>query len=152
MLNDESSTEFGLMAIGSCGRWNIEVDESLDGDAWTMSIDGPQIYLVFRLQNLEVPRRTLEFLNSQITPRPSGTTEKRLTGGSVLKLGRLGSAPVNLLQDDEDTARCFIIVGGRGRSTVRLTLHADDVTSCVGALGEVVKALDAELHSPRIGT
>jgi hypothetical protein len=139
--NEESMTQFGLMANGSCGLWNIEVDESLDGDAWTMSIDGPQIYVVFRLQDLEVPRKTLGFLNSQIKPPPSRTSPKRPTSDSVLRLGRLGSAPVALLRDDEVAARYFILIGGKGRSAVRVSLHAEDVRSWVGALSEMVKDL-----------
>ncbi len=62
--HDQSTNGFGLLANGSSGPWNIAIDESLDGGEYTLEIDGPTVYLIFRLEDLAKPRQALRFLQS----------------------------------------------------------------------------------------
>src|SRR5205085_10299381 len=54
----------GLLANGSSRRWDVAVDESLDRDEWSFEIEGPQTYLVFQLQDLNVIPAALAFLRA----------------------------------------------------------------------------------------
>jgi hypothetical protein len=131
----------GLLANGSSGRWDIAVDESLDGNEWFMEIDGPQTYLVFQLVDLEVVRTALRFLRS-----PSGSEAiPRSDGGPGdldLTLGRFGSSSVSLVWDNEDFPRCFlVIIGPQGRYTLRLSLAGEDLEMFRDALRQVVEDL-----------
>jgi len=55
--NSDSTERWGLLANGSSGRWDISVDESLDREEWSVEIDGPQTYLTFQLEDLNVVRQ-----------------------------------------------------------------------------------------------
>jgi len=135
---------FGLVANGTAGRWDISVDESLDREhEWSLEIDGPQTYLVFRLQDLKVVQQTLHFLESGLALHKSGAWAKGQDREDAQILGRFGSALVSLLWDNEDFPRCFIIIGAEARSTLRLSLDREDITMFVEALRQVAHGLPA---------
>jgi hypothetical protein len=143
-MNDkyEPSTEaFGLLANGCSARWDITVDESLERDEWSLEIDGPQTYLVFQLQDLDVLQRALDFLRAG----PGSKQVHGWHGGQdnegALSLGRFGSASVSLAWDNEEVPRCFIVIGPRARSTMRVTLDAEDIKMVIEALDQVVQDL-----------
>src|SRR3954453_17563537 len=122
---DQPAEGLGLLAHGSSRRWDITVDQSLDRDEWSLEIDGPQTYLVFQLRDLRVIPEALRFLRSG--PPSNRAKGHRHSGGeSALHLGRFGSTSVSLLWDNEDFVRCFIVVGPKARSTLRLSLEAKD--------------------------
>src|SRR5262249_49837243 len=106
------------------------VNEALDGVGWSLELDGPQTYLVFQLQDLQVLQKALSFLQSG-----NGAEE------GVLHLGRFGSASVSLLWDNENFPKCFIIVGPKARSTRRLSMEAEDIQALREAVEQVVKDL-----------
>src|SRR5947209_18654994 len=138
---DKPTEGLGLLANGSSRRWDIAVDESLNRDEWSLEIDGPRTYLVFQLQDLKVLRTALCFLQSA-----SGSDQARgwsggQDNGAALTLGRFGSAAVSLVWDDEDFPRCFIIIGPRARSTLRVGLEGEDITMFIEALRQVVEDL-----------
>src|SRR5438067_1519342 len=124
----------GLLANGSSRRWDVAVDEALDRNAWSLEIEGPQTYLVFQLQDLKVLPAALGFLQSG--PRPIRGRDWH-GGESSLTLGRFGSASVSLVWDNEDFLRCFILVGPKARSTLRLSLEAEDIPMLIEALQQV---------------
>src|SRR5947209_9183036 len=98
--HDESIERWGLLANGSSGCWTLEVDESFDGGEWTLAIEGPQVSLLFQLQDLSVLQGALRFLQAgRACPAPG--TRERSVHDDVLVLGRFGAAPVSLLQDNE---------------------------------------------------
>src|SRR5205085_1352999 len=95
---DKPAEGLGLLANGSSRRWDIAVDESLDRGDWSVEIDGPQVYLVFQLQDLNIISTALRFLLSG----PALTQAHGCRGSrdeSSLTLGRFGSASVSLLWD-----------------------------------------------------
>lgn len=43
---------FGLLANGTAGCWSVDLDESPDGQEWSLQLDGPQVYLAFPISKL----------------------------------------------------------------------------------------------------
>jgi len=139
-MNDENTKPtggFALLANGSSSRWEIAIDESLDRDEWSMEIEGPQVYLVFQLDNLEVPRKALDFLESLFNPHRARPVGRSATKEETLTLGHFDSTPVLLVKDNEDSPRAFLAVGPRSRSAFRVMLDAEDIKSFVEALRQV---------------
>lgn len=128
-----------LLACGVSGRWSIDVDESLDGNEWSLDIEGPAVDLSFQLANLEVIPKALRFLKSG--PGSAKAGSRRRPQENVLHLGCFSAASVSLRWDDEDFPRCFIVVGPRGRSTLHITLWAEDIEMLIDALLQVVKEM-----------
>src|SRR5579864_4400288 len=93
---DEPTGEWGLLANGSSGSWDVAVNESLDGDEWFLEIDGPQTYLIFQLSDGKVIAQAVRFLESSSQPN---TTLEQSSEENALTLGRFGSASVSLLRD-----------------------------------------------------
>ncbi len=131
--------KWGLLANGSSGRWSIDIDESDDGGAFNIQIDGPKAYLAFALRGLEVVPRLHAYLHAGL--HPNGDNGKQSTNG--VTLGRLGSMSVSIIQDDEFAARWFIIVKGKADAVVRLTLDAADIEMLAKALQQVAEDLSA---------
>ena len=145
MNTDAEQTDgFGLLACGVSGRWSVDLDESPDGTEWSMQLDGPAVYLAFAVRHPGVVREALDHLRSDRKP------------ATALPLGHFGPAGVSLHRDDEDVARCFLVVGPTARSAVRVTLSADDVAMLIDALEQVLADLSpahplptAASHLPR---
>src|ERR1700686_1317828 len=96
----------GLMAIGSSDSWEVTIDESLDKEQeWEAEIEGPRFYISFSLNQLQILRDTMDYLQTRIlgegTSRPDSIKEDGLT------LGRFGASNITLIWDDEDFDRCF---------------------------------------------
>jgi hypothetical protein len=134
---DRPAEGLGLLAHGSSRRWDVSVDQSLDRDEWSLEIDGPQTYLVFQLQDLRVIPKALRFLQSGPgSNEAKGRHDKTEEG--ALHLGRFGSATVTLVWDNEDFVRCFIVIGPKARSTLRLSLETEDIHMLTGAFRQVM--------------
>jgi len=138
---DQSDGNLGLLANGSSRRWDIAVDESLGRREWDLEIDGPQTYLVFQVRDLEVIPAALRFLQSGLQQDQNRLVHERGERAAALTLGRFGSGAVSLLWDNEDFPRCFIVVGPKARSTLRLSLEAEDIRMFIEALRQVVEDL-----------
>jgi hypothetical protein len=134
---------FGLLANGSSGHWDISVDESLGNREreWSLEIEGPQTYLVFRLADLQAIARALHYLESGLAPGQKGTLRKVQRAAETL--GYFGLASVALQWDNEDFPRCFIIIGDEAGSTLRVSLDQEDITMFIEALRRVAHALPA---------
>src|SRR5205823_4692737 len=112
--------EWGLLANGSAGCWNIEVDETLDGKQWLLEIEGPQTYLAFQLRDLQVLARALKFLTADARSKQSNGQDAEAED-NALELGRFGSATVSLLRDNEDFPRCFLVIRPEAGSCLQLS-------------------------------
>jgi hypothetical protein len=145
---EELNETFGLLASGSCRLWHIDVDESLDGNRWYFDLDGPTCYLVFQLKDLQVIRDALKFLQYRLGGSGVQIPRGPEKGDQELCLGQFGSASVWLLWDDEETLRCFLVVGPRAQATLRITLLAEDIEMIVDALRQVVQDLPESSSSP----
>jgi hypothetical protein len=128
---DQARNAFGLLASGSSGCWSIDLDESHDGTEWSLQLDGPRVYLTFALRDLQVIQSAIAYLRAK----------KNQTG--AISLGHFESASVSLHWDNEDIDRCFLIVGPNARSTLRLTLSADDTEMLADSLEQIREELPA---------
>jgi hypothetical protein len=140
--NGQPAGELGLAANGSSRKWYVAVDEAIDRDEWSLEIDGPQAYLVFQLRDPQVVSEAARFLQSRPGPKQPGGPRG---GVGELVLGRFGSASVSLVWDDEGFSRCFLIVGPKARSTLRLSFDAEDVQMLHDALVQATE----DLHSTK---
>ena len=131
----------GLLANGSSGRWSIAVDEAVDRDEWSLEIDGPEVYLAFQLADLTIPLKALHFLEVEVQGQGAREVRGRQVGEDALTLGHFGAASVSLVRDNEDFARCFLVIGPRARSTLRLSLDEEDIRRFTDALRQVVADL-----------
>jgi hypothetical protein len=140
---EKSVGNFGLLANGSSRLWDVAVEEALDREQeWFAELDGPHVYLVFQVVNLEVPSRALKFLRQRLAS-PRKADQPLGTGGEddTLTIGRFGSASVSLMWDNEQFPRCFVVIGPKARSTMRLTLQGQEIESLAEALQQVVDEL-----------
>ncbi len=135
---------YGLVAVGSSRGWDVAVDASLDReDEWNVEIEGPQVYIVFQLGDPGVLGRALEFLRCY-RRGPVKAAGQRDRGDDDLVLGRFGASAVSLIWDDEDFARCFLVVGAGARSTMRLSLFGDDIDQLTRALEQAVEGVPSK--------
>lgn len=136
---------FGLLASGSSGAWHIDVEESLDGKNWYLELDGPYSYLVLQLTDLQVIPAALNFFESGLR-----RTQRKIPAGPEkddreLCLGKFGASSVCLLWDDEESLRCFLIVGPTSHAALRLTLITSDIEMLIDALRQVMNDLPEDL-------
>jgi len=138
----------GLLATASAGRWTVEVSEALGGGDYSLEIDGPQAYLLFNLSDLRVLKKAFRLLQGAL--HANGRQGEGLaTSEDRLPLGHFGAASVTLVRDNEESPRCFVVVGPKARSTLRLTLQADDIRMVSAAIEEIVKDLPKDAMGKR---
>lgn len=136
--------EVGLLANGTSPRWDVAVDESIgEGEYWA-DLEGPNVYLYCQLSRLSSVRRMLEFFKRRAAAAERGQAVRRGGEEDSLTLGKFAGAAVSLIGDDEDPWRCFLVVGARGKSSLRITFVQDDVTALIQALEQVVEDLPRE--------
>ncbi len=129
----------GLVANGSSRKWYVAVDETLDGNEWTLEIDGPQVYLTFQLRDPKVVAEAKRFLQ----PPPRSGRAGCGDAGELL-LGQFDSTSVSLVWDNEGFSRCFLVIGPKAASTLRLSLEAEDIQMLIEALNQVMEDMPAE--------
>src|SRR5262249_45274702 len=97
-------------------------------------------YLTFQLHDWKVIAEFFRFLESSSWPSlaPDQSSER---AECALILGRFDSASVSLLRDNEDFPRCYLVVGPDARSTLRLSLEAEDIRMLSEALRQVLNDL-----------
>ncbi len=134
---------FGLLATGSSHAWDFAIDESLERtDQWSAELEGPNVYLVFQIQDLSVIAVALDFLRHRRSKSGGSDPMSRAEGDDSLTIGRFGQASVSLVWDDEERDRCFLVVGPKARSTLRLTFQGEDISMLIEALSQVVEDLE----------
>jgi hypothetical protein len=133
---------WGLLAIGCAGRWQIDVTESLDrASEWAMEIEGPKVYLTFQLRDLNAVSEAARFLRVHLGKGAQREQPGWSAAEDTLLLGAFGSGSVSLMWDNEEFPRCFLVVGPKARSTLRLDLDKEDVQMMIEALDQVLKDL-----------
>jgi hypothetical protein len=140
--NESAANGFGLLANGSSRLWEVMIDESLHReDEWSMELEGPNVYLVFQLRDLRVVPEVIEFLHARCRTPAAPGRRTRSARNEMLTLGRFGTASVSLVGDNEESARCFLLIGPRARSTLRLSLHREDCRMLLEAFRQVAEDL-----------
>ncbi len=130
------------MAFSSSGPWDLTIDESLDQeDKWTAEIEGPNVYISFNIRDLKVIQEALAFLQRRNLDRPDQDLNASSTSQAELTLGKFGSNSIILIWDNEDFIRCFLVVGPRANSTMRLTLSGDEIEMLAKAFEKIANEL-----------
>src|SRR5947209_15534860 len=90
----------GLLANGSSGRWEVDVDETTKGpDRWFVQVEGPSVYFSFEIFSPEVISEALDFLGEHSSPK--GAQARLPAKNGSLVVGKHRRTPVILIRDDE---------------------------------------------------
>jgi hypothetical protein len=127
------STQFknesvGLLACGSSGPWQIDIDESSSGENWWMQIEGPSVYFYFELPSLDIVGKIAEFLESK--------------SGNTLVIGKSTTTPISLVKDDEYDDRFFLVIDSCDSMRVRFVIAGNDIVNYFESLKQVLEDLD----------
>ena len=129
-------SDFGLLAIGSSGGWEISIDEHVsDADRWCAQLEGPSVSFSFEIPSLDVIPKMIQLF------QPSSRSFKQ--NGS-LSIGKDPNVPVTLVKDDEYDDRVFLVVGQPAHPVVRYAIAGVDFESIAEALRQVSEDIDAE--------
>ena len=132
----------GLLANGSCGQWEIAIDETTSGpDHWYAELEGPGVSFYFELPSLDIVGKMARLLappalHAQKLPHGSGAAT------NVLMIGKDKKAPFSLVKDDEYKDRVFLVVGPPSSPLVRFVFAGTDLTCIAKALEQVLEDLD----------
>ena len=133
----DDSIELGLLAFGSCGGWQIHVDEATAGpDRWFLQIEGPSAYFDFEIPSPGVIVEVLRFLG----PRPAAVA-RSADRDFELVIGTDAHNPVGLRRDVEFDDRFFLVFGSPGTPVIHYTLAGEDVKCVAAALEHVLEDL-----------
>lgn len=125
-IERDNRSSIGLLANGVSPTWSIDVDEAIDEEQYFMQMEGPGVYLYFRLENLEVMAQFSKFLQSDRNQQ-------------CLVLGDFDGIPVHLRADTE-SARFFLVVG-QGLAQFQITIAGDEVQHLRTAAAQVLEDL-----------
>lgn len=135
---------YGVVANGSAGAWQVAVDETLAGtQQWFAQLESPNCYLYFEIQHPNVMAQIAEFVDSNLQREGSraGCSESK---PAELKLGLCGGHTVEFLWDWDSSHRCFLLVRGVDEFRLRVTLLRSDLQALAGALQQVCAGLRAD--------
>jgi len=138
------SEDFGQLAYGSSGRWEIAIDEAVSGaDRWWAQIDGPSVSIYFAIPSLGIVKRvsSLLALHAMATNQSSNGSSKR---SESLTIGIDTNTVVTLLEDDEYQDRLFLVVGPTEGPIVRFVVSGTDLVQLSEALQQVEEDLDGQ--------
>jgi len=139
---EKLADRFGLLANGSSRLWDIAVDASLDREnEWSVQLESQHVSLSFQPPKLEVVSEMLSFLRLHLAGETEAHTRKWSKEEDTLRIGKLGTTGVSLVWDNEQSRRCFILIGPKGGSTLRLTLQRDEIEELIEALRQVAEDL-----------
>jgi hypothetical protein len=137
MKPSEDNLSLGLVAVGSAGGWEVDLDEATLGDArWFMlQIEGPTVYMNFEVESPGIIERIVEFVN-----------ERHIAGSksNELMIGKSKGQSVTLMRDDEFTDRFFLVVQTDTELTVRVTIGGNDLNQLENALRQAKEDVDNE--------
>jgi hypothetical protein len=125
-------------------RWFFSVDDLVDADSTALEIDSPDFYLTFELADKPQIRKALTLLESIKTADGGVGPCKGLkapgkfrASAHELVLGHFGHANVFLIKDVEECHRFYIVVGGKSKFKVRVSLEGERIRALAAALRAV---------------
>jgi hypothetical protein len=139
-LQRSDNDKLGLMANGSCGAWEVAVDETTAGpNRWFVEIEGPTAYCSFEISSPEIVCKTLEFLGGRGLSKglPIGIAN---SNGSLV-IGKHPKTPVILIKDDEYPDRYFLMVGP-DNALARVSIAGNDLKDLTEALRQAVEDIE----------
>jgi hypothetical protein len=133
---------FGLLANGSCGKWEIAIDETTSGkDRCYAQIEGPSVDFYFEIPSLETIAKMVRFLEASpdAAKNPPNGSAKR---SATLVIGNDKKVPTRIVKDDEYEDRFFFVFGPVENPVVRYTIAGTDVKEIAESLRQVQKDLE----------
>jgi hypothetical protein len=135
---------FGLLAVGSSGPWQIDLDETLEGpDRWFAQIEGPSVTFNFEIAAPGLVCKMIRFVEPRSASADTATSAAS-NGEDTLALGKDKKSPVTLVKDDEFPDRFFLLIGPPDRPLANFTLAGADLAHVAEALRQVQRDLDDE--------
>jgi hypothetical protein len=136
----KKNSEFGLLANGASGPWEIAIDEALSGPArWRAQIEGPSLTFNFEIASLDMVGEIARFFEARL---PESVSNGATQTTSILAIGKDTKPPITLVRDDEYEDRYFFVVGPRSSPIVRYVIFGTDAAKIVEALREVQNDLE----------
>src|SRR4051794_4427376 len=127
MKPSEDDLSRGLVAVGSAGGWQVDLDEAIsDDERWVMKIEGPSVYLNFEVESPRVIDKALEFLMKR-KKADSESRRRWSRKNDELKIGKCDKELVTLVRDDEFADRYFLAVQTATKLTFRVTFGGKDL-------------------------
>jgi len=138
----QSNPNTGLLANGSAGPWDVDIDESLAGvDRWWIQIEGPSASFYFEVSKLAVVGEMADFLRSRES-RTKPPSNGSLKPDPFLKIGGSRKEPIRLVKDDEYEDRYYFAFGPPKRPVARFVISGADVDDLANALQQVLEDLE----------
>jgi len=132
-MSADPPKNYGLAAVGSTGRFDVEIDEVVEDASQTqMSIHTPTWSFRFSLTERSIVARILSFLREQAG---------RLMFSEIV-VGSFCDAPVRFIKDDEFGDRFFLRAHGEGQ-LVDFVLAADELREFTDAVAQAVQDLES---------
>ena len=116
--------------------WFVELSEVPDSEDWLLEIDSPHAYLTFTISELTVLQKAVRLLNESLSD--SGKKRTFSAETDEIALGTFNGTDVILLRDNEDFPRCFLAVGPKASSTLRISLYEAEMRAFTKALQDVM--------------
>lgn len=128
---------YGLLAFGSSGDWELAVDE-LRGErpGWCLQIDSSVVSLRCRITTLTAFAALKRLLDS-----PRSHKENQNT---AVQVGVYNDQPVVVQLDDEFADRCFIVAGDSADARLEVTLAGANYVALREACSQVVEDLELD--------
>ncbi|HWG42319.1 MAG TPA: hypothetical protein VN688_05985 [Gemmataceae bacterium] len=135
---------FGLLANGSSGEWDVAIDEATSGvERWYAQIEGPTVYFYFEIPSLDIVGELLRFLERGLVAAKRSLNGSDERNGSLM-IGKVKKTPITLFKDDEYLDRFFLVVGPTDSPMVRFVLAGKDAAEITEALRQVEEDLEEE--------
>jgi hypothetical protein len=134
-VTDRENGNFGMLANGSSGQWEIAIDETTTGkDRWFAQLEGPSAYLNFEISSPHIAEGIIDYLSD-------ANSQSESHNGALL-IGGDKRVPVSLVRDDEFADRVFLVVGPDSAPIVRFTISGTDIHDLVEAFRQVKEDLE----------
>jgi len=129
----------GLLALGASSRWQIDIDEIINRDEYLMELNGPNLYFVFQLINLESVSRMAQYLREGVRRKKAG--QNSTDDPEVLTIGHFDSNEVCLIWDHEESIRCYLALQPDANSAMQFMFDESDIGDLLVALDQVLRDL-----------
>ena len=129
-------SEFGLIAYGRSGNWELMVDKLLEEpETLGLQIESSLIALQLEISNLNLLKDWQNYWNNI-------ESEDRVENRSF-QIGRLEKLPVIINYDTEYSDRLFIVVNESANGRLGVTVAGEDYHQLRNALLEAINDLEA---------
>ncbi len=137
---ERTDENLGLLANGSCGGWEVSVDETISGpNRWFVEIEGPAVSCSFEVPSPNTVLKALEFLQGGKSHEGLGNGPANKEGS--LEIGGHPNVPVTLIRDDEYTDRYFLVIRP-DTALARLSIAGQDLKDLTEALRQAVEDIE----------